>query len=81
MHAQPDVPNTFAVVAVGVVIVAVLGYRAYSSLLNRTARNAKNKRIIKNEVMSLGYLATCSSGQGVSLRTSNSPMEVARRKF
>jgi hypothetical protein len=33
-----------------VVIVVAIGYRIYSSILNQMAKNAKNKRIIKNEV-------------------------------
>jgi len=51
MYAQPTAPpNPLLVLAVAVVIVAYVGYRIYSAILNQMAKNAKNKRIIKNEV-------------------------------
>jgi hypothetical protein len=43
-------PNPILILVVGFVIVAYLGYRIYSAALNQMAKNAKNKRIIKNEV-------------------------------
>jgi len=51
MHFQPapDVPPLLLLVIV-VVIVAYVGYRIYSAVLDQMAKNAKNKRIIKNEV-------------------------------
>jgi len=53
MHAQPSAPpppNEWFVLVVVAVIVVYAGYRIYSALLNQMAKNAKNKRIIKNEV-------------------------------
>jgi len=53
MYVQPSAaapPNEWFVLVVVVVIVAYVGYRIYSALLNQMAKNAKNKRIIKNEV-------------------------------
>jgi len=53
MYAQPSTPappNEWFVLVVVVVIVAYVGYRIYSAILNQMAKNAKNKRIIKNEV-------------------------------
>jgi hypothetical protein len=45
-----DAPSIWFVLIVVVLIVAYVGYRLYSDLLNQMAKNAKNKRIIKNEV-------------------------------
>lgn len=52
MRAQPaPIPNELWIaMLVVVVIVVAIGYRIYSSILNQMAKNAKNKRIIKNEV-------------------------------
>jgi hypothetical protein len=53
MYVQPSAPappNPLLVLVVAVVIVAYVGYRIYSAILNQMAKNAKNKRIIKNEV-------------------------------
>ena len=54
MHPQP-VPNLtpaqlLVAASVGVVVLGVFGYRIYSSLLAQMAKNAKNKRLIRNEV-------------------------------
>lgn len=51
MAAQPaPAPSPFVIGIVVVVIVGYVGYRIYSAVLNQMAKNAKNKRIIKNEV-------------------------------
>jgi hypothetical protein len=52
--AHPDPAPTqnqllFAAVVV-VLFLGYIGYRIYSGILNQMAKNAKNKRIIKNEV-------------------------------
>jgi len=51
MAAQPaPAPSPLVIGIVVVVIVAYVGYRIYCAILKQMAINAKNKRIIKNEV-------------------------------
>lgn len=51
-HPSPAATQNQMLVAVviAVLFVAYMGYRVYSALLNQMAKNAKNKRLIKNEV-------------------------------
>jgi len=46
----PSPGQFWAAGVVLLVFVMYVGYRIYSSILNQMAKNAKNKRIIKNEV-------------------------------
>jgi hypothetical protein len=54
MYAHPNpVPTQNQLLVAVVVVVLFLGYisyRIYSAILDQMAKNAKNKRIIKNEV-------------------------------
>jgi hypothetical protein len=53
MHANPSPtppPNPLLVLGIVAAIVAYTGYRVYCAILKQMAINAKNKRIIKNEV-------------------------------
>jgi hypothetical protein len=54
MYARPSpsVPQSQLIVAVVVLVMFVvyISYRIYSAILSQMAKNAKNNRIIKNEV-------------------------------
>jgi hypothetical protein len=49
-QAQPDPVSGIVVALVIVGILFAIGYGIYSKILKQMATNAKNKRIIKNEV-------------------------------
>lgn len=46
----PDPPSPVVGILAVVAIVGYVGYKIYSAVLKQMAINAKNKRIIKNEV-------------------------------
>ncbi|HEV2521356.1 MAG TPA: hypothetical protein VGT24_03160 [Candidatus Acidoferrales bacterium] len=52
VHPSPAPTQNQLLVAIAITVffVVYIGYRIYSALLNQMAKNAKNKRIIKNEV-------------------------------